>query len=319
MMTSQILPTGMVTTSPTNPSDQIPVGPQIFPFGTPTVEESQINPYQSTNYAQGLTTTQVQTSVLPDTTYQTVGADASTYVTQYQASDALAGVNYDASALTQYQTVDPLAGVNYDTAALGQVQTVDALAGANYDAAALGQYQVAEAGAYDLGAYQAAQVGQVAAAGEYQAAQVGQVAPAGYTYRTVMKPVVKTGYQTVVRYKPVTKTQYVPRLTTKYVPADQAQALSAVQGVSAVQGSLNPALSAQSLALSQTTPLAASTLQTPGLAVAPQPLAMTTPMPLAASTMPLTTPAPVAIGGDNHFVSNYPIYENDPRRLGGAI
>jgi hypothetical protein len=312
MMTSQILPTGMVTTSPTNPSDQIPVGPQIFPFGTPTVEESQINPYQSTNYAQGLTT-QVQTSVLPDTTYQTVGADASTYVTQYQASDALAGVNYDASALGQVQTVDALAGVNYDTAALGQVQTVDALAGANYDAAALGQYQVAEAGAYDLGAYQAA------AAGEYQAAQVGQVAPAGYTYRTVMKPVVKTGYQTVVKYKPVTKTQYVPRLTTKYVPVDQAQALSAVQGVSAVQGSLNPALSAQSLALSQTTPLAASALQTPGVAVAPQPLAMTTPMPLAASTMPLTTPAPVAIGGDNHFVSNYPIYENDPRRLGGAI
>jgi len=312
MMTSQILPTGMVTTSPTNPSDQIPVGPQIFPFGTPTVEESQINPYQSTNYAQGLTS-QVQTTALPDTTYQTVGADASAYVSQYQASDALAGVNYDASALTQYQTVDPLAQVNYDTAASGQVQTVDALAGANYDAAALGQYQVAEAGAYDLGAYQAA------AAGEYQAAQVGQVAPAGYTYRTVMKPVVKTGYQTVVKYKPVTKTQYVPRLTTKYVPVDQAQALSAVQGVSAVQGSLNPALSAQSLALSQTTPLAASTLQTPGLAVAPQPLAMTTPMPLAASTTPLTTPAPVAIGGDNHFVSNYPIYENDPRRLGGSI
>ena len=283
---SQMMPTGMVTSSPTNPLDQIPVGPQVFPFGTPTESQSHVEPYLASNYPGGIKSSQIQTT---DATYQTV--DATNYITQVQAVDALPATNYDVTALAtdalpaaNYDVTalatDALPAVNYDATAIA----AEALPVANNDASALAQYQMVEAlpaaeGVYDAGAYQTA-------------AQYTEGYATGYQYRTVMKPVVKTGYQTVVRYKPVTKTTLVPKVTTKYVPV--------------TKNAVNPAVSTlgtvpqQSLALTQTTPLVASSLQTS--AITPQPIAMTA--------------SPLSMGGDSHFVSNYPIYENDPRRTG---
>ena len=268
MMTSQIMPTGMVTSSPTNPLDQIPVGPQVFPFGTPIESQSQVEPYLASNYPTG-----IKSSQTADATYQTLG-DASNYITQVQGVDALPAANYDVTALG----ADALPATNYDVTALG----ANALPAANYDTSALAQYQMAEAlpaaeGVYDAGAYQTA-------------AQYTEGYAAGYQYKTVLKPVVKTGYQAVVKYKPVTKTTYVPKVTTKYVPVAKNVANPAVSTLGTVPQ--------QSLALTQTTPLAASSLQ--GSSILPQPMAM----------------PPLPIGGDSHFVSNYPIYENDPRRTG---
>ena len=281
-MTSQITPTGMVTYSQTNPLDQIPVGPQVFPFGTPTVEQSQVEPYLASNYAAN--SAQIEA---PDVAYQSIGNAAN--MTQVQTVESLPAANYDASALAQYQVMDTLPAVDQTALVSEALPAVDygatALASdaaVNYDASALAQYQVAEAlpmaegAAYDAGAYQTA-------------AQYTQGYTTGYQYRTVLKPVVKTSYQAVVKYKPVTKIGYEPRITTKYVPVAKPVVNQGVSTIGTVPQ--------QSLALSQTTPLASS-LQSSTLAT--QPMAIpTTPMP---------------VGGDNHFVYNYPIYENDPRR-----
>ena len=242
MMASQITPTGMVAYSATNPLDQIPVGPQVFPFGAPTVDQSQVEPYQASVYSPGIKSSQMQ---IPDSTYQSVG-DASNYMTQVQAVDSLPAANYDASALApQYQ---------------------------------MAEAQPAAEAVYDAGAYQTG-------------VQYAEGYNTGYQYRTVLKPVVKTEYQTVVKYKPVTKTTLVPKVTTKYVPVAKTVANPAASTI----GNLPQ----QSLALSQANPLAGSALQ--GSALSPQTMAMPT------------------VGADPHFVHNYPIYENDPRRKAGII
>ena len=271
-MTSQMMPTGMVTSSPTNPLDQVPVGPQIFPFGTPTVAQSQVEPYLASNYPSGIKSSQIQTA---DTTFQTTEAyqtlgDTQNYINQVQTVDAYPASNYDVTALA----TDALPVENYDATAIAtEALPIEA------------QYQMAEAlpqaeaAVYDAGAYQTG-------------LQYAEGYTTGYQYRTVLKPVVKTGYQAVVKYKPVKKIGYVPKVTTKYVPV--------------AKNVVNPAVSTltttpqQSLALTQTTPLVASPLQTS--AIVPQPVPM--------------TPTPMAIGGDSHYVHNYPIYENDPRRKG---
>ena len=65
---------GMVAPSATNPFDEVPIGPQVFPFGTPSVNQSQINPYYATNYQTGQTAANVIPSteqVYPATNYKT--------------------------------------------------------------------------------------------------------------------------------------------------------------------------------------------------------------------------------------------------------
>ena len=281
MMASQITPTGMVTYSATNPLDQIPVGPQVFPFGAPTVDQSLVEPYQASVYSPGIKSSQMQ---IPDSTYQSVG-DASNYMTQVQAADSLPAANYDASALApqyqtpvapqyqmpvapQYQMPEALPPVNYDPTAMA----ADALPMANYDASALAaQYQGGAEALSTVGAQQGAYASAAAAEALPQA-------PAGYEYRTVLKPVVKTTYQKVTKLKPVVKTSYVPQ--TKYVPR---VVNSGVQGVST--------LDQQSLALSQTAPLSSS-VQSSVMNVAPQP--MEAPIPLtadyASQAAPLSVP-----------------------------
>ena len=61
---------GMVTYSATNPLDEVPVGPQVFPYGTPQVTQSMVEPYAATNYASQLQTAEIgeypSSSVLQD-------------------------------------------------------------------------------------------------------------------------------------------------------------------------------------------------------------------------------------------------------------
>ena len=116
-MMSQYPSTGMVTTSPTNPLEEIPIGPQIFPFGTPTVAESRVEPYQSTNYQQRVT--QIQAiGTYPSTTYQTL-SDATTYTSEYQTTDIYPLTNYDESVITNYQTTEVLPSTNIETVQQG--------------------------------------------------------------------------------------------------------------------------------------------------------------------------------------------------------
>ena len=53
---------GMVEPSATNPLDKVPIGPQVFPFGTPSENQSQINPYYATNYQAGQTANVIQST-----------------------------------------------------------------------------------------------------------------------------------------------------------------------------------------------------------------------------------------------------------------
>ena len=66
---------GMVTHSAVNPTDEIPVGPQVYPYGTPQIAESNVNPYLSTTYQKAITAIPTATNVevvQPVTTVQEV-------------------------------------------------------------------------------------------------------------------------------------------------------------------------------------------------------------------------------------------------------
>ena len=43
--------TGLIGTSTVNPLDEIPIGPQIFPYGNPSLARSSIEPYIATDYS----------------------------------------------------------------------------------------------------------------------------------------------------------------------------------------------------------------------------------------------------------------------------
>ena len=50
MLLPQQTSTGLVASSSINPSDEIPIGPQIFPYGNPSIARSNIEPYIATDY-----------------------------------------------------------------------------------------------------------------------------------------------------------------------------------------------------------------------------------------------------------------------------
>ena len=98
-------------------------------------------------------------------------------------------------------------------------------------------------------------------------------------YQVTSAPLT-TSYQQVstIKHVPVTRIRHVPVLTTRYVPS------TSVVGQQAVVSSQVPTMG--------------GSFVQPQLGVVPQQLA-----------------APLSPQGDNHFVNNYPIYENDPRRV----
>ena len=114
---------------------------------------------------------------------------------------------------------------------------------------------------------------------------------------------------TTTRYKQVVTTRYEPRIVTKYVqvpvtkmvPADlvglynqQAQTPMPVPATSLIQ---NPQPAVQQLAMPQPVQPVSQSV------VMPQPVVSQVPQTSMISTNPT-----------DHFVNNYPIYENDPRR-----
>ena len=71
----QATSSGMVAHSAVNPTDEIPVGPQVYPYGTPKLAESNVNPYLSTTYQNTVTAVPTATNVevvQPVTTVQEV-------------------------------------------------------------------------------------------------------------------------------------------------------------------------------------------------------------------------------------------------------
>jgi len=248
-----LTPTGMITTSATNPRDEIPIGPQVFPYGTPSVLESKVEPYQATNYQTGgLTTTQYSTAeAYPATSVQTSALATEAYPATTIQSTAVATEAYPTTTSTAIATEYPATSV---------AQTYETTTPVSY----VGDYQATD--------YQVA-------APNYQAIStpVPQV-----SYQPV------TRYQNVVKYRPVTKTVYVPKLVTKYVPAP-------IETVTPLPG--------------QTVPLPAP------VEIPPIPATSRVFQPMATNAMVFNSPMPTPMGEQSHFVNNYPIYENDPRRV----
>lgn len=238
---SQMLPTGMVTSSPTNPLDQVPVGPQVFPFGTPQTAQSIAEPYQASNYLPGIKSSQLLTTGV-DTTYQTV-AQTPELVTEYQVTQPS----------VQYQTVEAVAS----EPTLTEYQVAEALPVTNVE--------TIQQGVYDASALQAAQY----QTGYQYRTVMKPVVRTGYQTVVNYKPVVKTGYV------PRVTTKYVA------VPTNAQVQGSLVNSALVVNPALvNPPLQAvtpvvQQSLLVPTTPLAA-TVQTPAMSLAPQALAMST-------------------------------------------
>ena len=124
-----VIPTssGMVTYSAENPTDEIPVGPQAFPYGNPLISESNVEPYLASNYQTGVT------SEIPTTgDYQLGGVQTGTVTTNYIQPDyqtystpqtsyqyTESPVTYDAGA---YQTTE-FQGANYQTLSAPQMTT----------------------------------------------------------------------------------------------------------------------------------------------------------------------------------------------------
>ena len=257
---------GMVTSNPTNPTDEIPIGPQVFPYGTPMTSESQVEPYLSTNYSNFNMGGATSSSLDAFPTTNSLMYQNEQYNTPVETS--LTG----AYPATNYQN-----GTSYQTGDLGY-----------------GTYgsTTTNVGTYDLGAFQTS---------EYQINDYGTP-----SFQSVSVPTYQStsGFKTVVRYKPVTKTIMVPQIVTNYVPVSIN---SGVQG-SIIPGSeINPMvptpnpITQQPLFQSKTAPLPAP-VQAPAM-----PISLPTP-----PTAPVPAPMPNYTGG--HFVSNYPIYENDPKR-----
>ena len=100
-------PTGMVTTSATNPLDEIPIGPQVFPYGTPSLTQSQVEPYLATNYGNSSTLLQSTTSALPATSVTTEAYPSTVYQAPVQQVVEVPTVQ-TVPVTTTYQTVTPV-------------------------------------------------------------------------------------------------------------------------------------------------------------------------------------------------------------------
>ena len=112
---------GMITHSATNPTDEIPIGPQIYPYGTPQLSQSTIEPYMGTDYNTGFASEVpitgdyqlggVQTTteyMQPEVQYET--SQYETY-TAPQVSYGETPLTYDTGA---YQTTE-YQGAGYET------------------------------------------------------------------------------------------------------------------------------------------------------------------------------------------------------------
>ena len=241
-------PTGMITTSTTNPLDEIPIGPQKFPFGTPTVVSSDVKPYLATNYKNENTSKIIQSAqTYTSTNYENITPK---YTDEHQVNDAIPTINKEPYPAANYEKVSTS---KYITTTQNETYNLDE---------------------YQLGATK---------------------------YETVSPPIMNTSYQTVITYKPIKRTILVPSLTTSYIPVVDNLVETRV---------INPPIPTPD-------PYAQRSLSS-----FPAPQTVPLPAPVRAPFVPLTSQAPkltpiitpLPIPEDPHYVSNYPIYEADPRR-----
>lgn len=255
-MSTSFPSTGMITTSPTNPLDEIPIGPQTFPFGTPTAEKSHVEPYLATNYKNDNSSTIIKsTQVYPATNYQNV---LSTYSNKYQVHEEYPVTNYQASTIKQEYT---------DVAVYPSTK---------YEKILTPKYEEIPKKTYYLGETK--------------------------KYQTVSTPILTTSYQTITSFKPVVKTVLVPRITTTYIPNPYGNLVETRV--------INPPISTpephaqRPLYSPETVPLPAP-VTAPFVPLAP---------PAAPKPAPTTNPMQIQFQDDSHYISNYPIYETDPKR-----
>ena len=163
----------------------------LYQFGSPTVTQSTVEPYQVTNYNQlGATTTSVTQAYPSTTTYTQLGTTSSvteaypatTYQTQVQTYPqvGIQSTGIEGSDFGQLQAI------GYGTADFAQEQQIQTQPQITYEAP-VETVQYVE-----------------------QPQQVEYAQP---------QPVTQTQFQTITRYKPVTKTVMVPKVVTSYVPA----------------------------------------------------------------------------------------------------
>jgi hypothetical protein len=248
--------TGMITTSPTNPLDEIPIGPQTFPFGTPTIGKSNVEPYISTNYKNNNSSTIIKsTQVYPATNYQNV---LSTYSNKYQTNEEYPVTNYQASTIKHEYT---------DMAVYPSIK---------YEKVITPKYEEIPKNTYYLGETS--------------------------KYQAVSTPILTTSYQTITSYKPVVKTVLVPRITTSYIPNPYGNLVETRV--------VNPPISTPE-------PQAQRPLYSPETVPLPAPvLAPFVPLgpPPAPKPAPTISPMQIQVQDDSHYISNFPIYETDPKR-----
>ena len=258
---SEYLSTGMITRNTTNPLDEIPVGPQVFPFGTPTLEKSNVEPYQSTNY--GYTTNS----------------------THFQKENVFQAKNNQET--NDYQTT------SFQTKEIAKED-----------------YQINEYKNYEVNNYTASNISLV--------------------NNDVNFP--STKYQLNISYKPAIKTLMIPMLISKYVP------VSPNEGVQTSSSDINPPSSIPDPFAQQSLPMKESELLSSPfphtkealikpLQQKPENISMVPlmPKPENISMVPLLpkpeniSMVPIPILDNPHFVRNYPIYENDRRRISSNI
>ena len=254
-MSTSFPSTGMITTSPTNPLDEIPIGPQTFPFGTPTAEKSHVEPYLATSYKNDNSTTIINsTQVYPATNYQNVSTNSN----EYQVHEEYPVTNYQTSTIKQEYT---------DTAVYPAT---------NYKKVTTSKYEEIPKEAYYLGET--------------------------IKNKTTSTPLLTTSYQTITSYKPVVKTVLVPRITTTYIPNPYGNLVETRV--------INPPIPTPE-------PNAQRPLYSPKTVPLPAPvLAPFVPLgkPPVPKPAPTITPMQIQVQDDSHYISNYPIYETDPRR-----
>lgn len=255
-MISSFSSKGMVTISHNNPLDEIPIGNQIFPYDTPTIEESQVGPYQTTDYLKGVSSRVIQFSeAYPTSNYQIKSLNNTA---GYQTTETYPLTNYKSPIITnEYKTNSAYPLTNKIVKTSTSQETYD-----------LGNYKLPD----------------------------NEIKQRDYTIVNV--PTLSTTYKTVASYKPASRTIYTPRISTTYLSVPVTTPVDTTP--------INPPIPSpspivhQSLSSSQIVPL-------PAPVMAPL-------QPLAPQQYPKPIQVSILIQDDSHYVSNYPIYENDPRK-----
>ena len=264
---------GIVTQNPLNPLDEIPVGPQEFPYGIPnTFTDSNIQPYAATNYNEGVDIQNTFTDLSPDTlnTLQPQG---------YGTADLNLG-----DTLLQQTIVLPENNIYQTTT---NYENIEAYPTTNYE------ITIPETTTYTVPEL------------------TQQYVEPTVHYESINPPTttVETNYNLTTSYTPVTKTVLVPRVVTTYIPMSTSTGI--IQPPvpipdPIIQHSLSKP---NTVPLPAPIEVPFQVLQEPvqsQIITQPVTQSVTVTQPV---TQTVTVPQPNI--NESHFVYDYPIYEKD--------